>query len=150
MKILITGGAGFIGSAVARLAVSRGHTVVIVDALTYASCLKGLSSVEIEPNYFFEKVDICNRKKLDAIFEKYSPDAVMHLAAETHVDRSIQDPEIFIKTNINGTYNLLEAAKNYWIKQGSPSTFRFHHISTDEVFSTLEKDSKTKCTEETE
>ena len=149
MKILITGGAGFIGSAVARLAISGGHTVVIVDALTYASCLKSLSSIQNKPNYFFEKANICNRKKLDDIFEQYKPDAVMHLAAESHVDRSIQDPEIFIKTNIKGTFNLLEATKNYWSKQGSPSTFRFHHISTDEVFGTLENDSEYKFTEET-
>ena len=137
MKILVTGGAGFIGSAVVRLAISRGHSIVNVDSLTYAACLKNLASVTFSPNYTFENINICDRDKLDAAFTKHKPDAVMNLAAETHVDRSIDFPADFIKTNINGTFNMLEAARIYWHKQGRPCMFRFHHISTDEVFGSL-------------
>src|SRR6056300_839507 len=137
MKILVTGGAGFIGSAVVRLAIARGHQVVNVDALTYAACLDNVASVADHPNYAFEQVDIRDRAGLDAVFAKHSPDAVMHLAAESHVDRSIDGPADFIETNINGTFNMLEAARNYWQAQGRPDTFRFHHISTDEVFGSL-------------
>ena len=137
MKILVTGGAGFIGSAVVRLAIARGHHVVNVDALTYAACLDNVASVADHPNYAFEQVDIRDREGLDAVFAKNTPDAVMHLAAESHVDRSIDGPANFIETNIDGTFNMLEAARSYWRAQGQPDTFRFHHISTDEVFGSL-------------
>lgn len=137
MKILITGGAGFIGSAVVRLAIERGHKVVNVDALSYASCLDNVSSVAYHPNYVFEHVDIRDRVVLDGLFAKHSPDAVMHLAAESHVDRSIDGPAVFIDTNVNGTFNMLEAARSFWQSQGKPDGFRFHHISTDEVFGSL-------------
>ena len=137
MKILVTGGAGFIGSAVVRLAIARGHHVVNVDALTYAACLDNVASVADHPNYAFEQVDIRDREGLDAVFAKHTPDAVMHLAAESHVDRSIDGPADFIETNIDGTFNMLEAARSYWRAQGQPDTFRFHHISTDEVFGSL-------------
>lgn len=137
MIILVTGGAGFIGSAVVRLAIARGHTVVNVDALTYAACLDNLASVAKHTNYAFEQVDIRNRAVLDAVFTKYAPDAVMHLAAESHVDRSIDGPKDFIETNVKGTFNMLEAARSYWQSQGKPESFRFHHISTDEVFGSL-------------
>lgn len=137
MKILVTGGAGFIGSAVVRLAIARGHQVVNVDALTYAACLDNVASVADHSNYAFEQVDIRDRAGLDAVFAKHTPDAVMHLAAESHVDRSIDGPADFIETNINGTFNMLEAARSYWQAQGRPDMFRFHHISTDEVFGSL-------------
>ena len=137
MKILVTGGAGFIGSAVVRLAIARGHQVVNVDALTYAACLDNLESLADHPNYAFEQVDIRDRLGLDAVFAKHAPDTVMHLAAESHVDRSIDAPANFIETNVNGTFNMLEAARSYWQAQGQPHTFRFHHISTDEVFGSL-------------
>ena len=137
MKLLVTGGAGFIGSAVVRLAVSRGFDVVNVDALTYAACLDNVKSVSDSPLYAFEQADIRDRAALDRVFEKHKPDAVMHLAAESHVDRSIDGPGDFIETNINGTYNMLEAARAYWVEQGRPEAFRFHHISTDEVFGSL-------------
>lgn len=137
MKILVTGGAGFIGSAVVRLAVSRGHEIVNLDALTYAGCLANVASVADSPLYAFEQVDIRNRAALDAVFARHSPDAVMHLAAESHVDRSIDGPGDFVETNITGTYNMLEAARSYWVGAGKPDGFRFHHISTDEVFGSL-------------
>ena len=137
MKILVTGGAGFIGSAVVRLAISRGHEVVNVDALTYAGCLENLTPVADSPLYHFAHVDIRDRAMLDATFAQHQPDMVMHLAAESHVDRSIDGPGDFIDTNITGTYNLLEAARAYWAGAGKPEGFRFHHISTDEVFGSL-------------
>lgn len=137
MKIMVTGGAGFIGSAVVRLAVARGHDVVNLDALTYAGCLENLDSVKDSPLYAFEQVDIRDRAALDAAFSKHAPDAVMHLAAESHVDRSIDGPGDFVETNITGTYNMLEAARAYWVTAGKPEGFRFHHISTDEVFGSL-------------
>ena len=137
MKILVTGGAGFIGSAVVRLAIARGHSVINVDAITYAACLENLASVADHPNYVFEQVDIRYRAALDSVFAKHTPDAVMHLAAESHVDRSIDGPADFIETNVNGTFNMLEAARSYWQAQGKPKRFRFHHISTDEVFGSL-------------
>ncbi|MDC0913567.1 dTDP-glucose 4,6-dehydratase [Paracoccaceae bacterium] len=149
MKLLITGGAGFIGSAVVRLAIERGHSVVNVDALTYAACLENTASVANNPNYVFEHADIRNRSTLDQIFEKYKPDGVMHLAAESHVDRSIDGPKDFIETNIIGTFNMLEAARAYWTQLTSPSDFRFHQISTDEVFGSLVDDPNTFFTEET-
>ena len=137
MKLLVTGGAGFIGSAVVRQAVAQGHSVVNLDALTYAACLENVASVADMSAYKFEQADICDRAALDRIFAAHAPDAIMHLAAESHVDRSIDGPGAFIETNITGTYQLLEAARSYWDGQGRPETFRFHHISTDEVFGSL-------------
>ena len=137
MKILVTGGAGFIGSAVVRLAVARGHAVVNLDALTYAACLENVASVADSPLYAFELADIRDRAALTRIFAAHRPDAVMHLAAESHVDRSIDGPGDFISTNVTGTYELLEAARGYWVAQGKPEGFRFHHISTDEVYGSL-------------
>lgn len=137
MKILITGGAGFIGSAVVRLAVARGHSVVNVDALTYAACLDNVASVGNSPRYVFEMADIRDRAAMDRILAQHDPDAVMHLAAESHVDRSIDGPGDFIETNVTGTFTLLEAARAFWTRKGKPEGFRFHHISTDEVFGSL-------------
>ncbi|MCQ0969121.1 dTDP-glucose 4,6-dehydratase (plasmid) [Paracoccus sp. TK19116] len=137
MKLLVTGGAGFIGSAVVRLAVERGHEVVNVDALTYAANLQNVAGAAGSNLYSFEECDIRNREALDRVFALHKPDAVMHLAAESHVDRSIDGPGAFIETNITGTYNMLEAARAYWVEAGKPDHFRFHHISTDEVFGSL-------------
>ena len=137
MKLLVTGGAGFIGSAVVRQAVAQGHAVVNVDVLTYAACLANVDSVAASPLYAFEQADICDRAAMDRILAAHQPDAIMHLAAESHVDRSIDGPGDFIHTNITGTYTLLEAARAYWTGKGKPEGFRFHHISTDEVFGTL-------------
>ncbi len=137
MKLLVTGGAGFIGSAVVRQAVAQGHRVVNLDALTYAANLENVASVSGSPLYRFEQADIRDRAALDQVFVKHAPDAVMHLAAESHVDRSIDGPGDFIETNITGTFNLLEAARAFWMRQGKPEGFRFHHISTDEVFGSL-------------
>ena len=137
MKILVTGGAGFIGSAVVRLAVARGHEVVNLDSLTYAACLENVAEAAGSNLYSFEKADIRDRVRLDEVFATHRPDVVMHLAAESHVDRSIDGPGDFILTNINGTYNMLEAARAYWQSAGRPEGFRFHHISTDEVFGSL-------------
>lgn len=137
MKLLVTGGCGFIGSAVVRLAVARGHEVVNLDALTYAANQANLASVASSNLYSFELADIRDRAALDRIFATHAPDAVMHLAAESHVDRSIDGPGDFIQTNITGTFNMLEAARAFWITRGKPEAFRFHHISTDEVFGTL-------------
>ncbi|WP_343079999.1 dTDP-glucose 4,6-dehydratase [Ostreiculturibacter nitratireducens] len=142
MKLLVTGGAGFIGSAVVRLAIARGHSVVNLDALTYAACLENVASVADSPLYAFEHADIRNRAALDRILAAHKPDAVMHLAAESHVDRSIDGPGDFIETNVNGTFNILEAARAYWMQEGQPSGFRFHHISTDEVFGSLGPEGK--------
>ncbi|KAF0116847.1 MAG: dTDP-glucose 4 6-dehydratase [Rhodobacteraceae bacterium] len=140
MKLLVTGGAGFIGSAVVRLAVTRGHEVVNLDAMTYAANEANVASVSGSNLYSFEKADIRDRAALDRIFATHNPDAVMHLAAESHVDRSIDGPADFIETNITGTFNLLEAARTHWTRAGKPETFRFHHISTDEVFGSLGPD----------
>ncbi|MEJ6404892.1 dTDP-glucose 4,6-dehydratase [Yoonia sp. 2307UL14-13] len=137
MKILVTGGAGFIGSAVVKVALAQGHTVVNVDKLTYAACLASLKGVADHPGYAFEQVDICDRPALNRVFDQHQPDAVMHLAAESHVDRSIDGPETFVQTNVLGTFHMLEAAWGLWEAKGRPDDFRFHHISTDEVFGSL-------------
>ena len=137
MKILVTGGAGFIGSAVVRQAIAAGHEVVNLDALTYAACLANVASVADHPNYVFVQVDICDASAVQSTFDAHAPDVVMHLAAESHVDRSIDGPGAFIETNVTGTYNMLQAARSYWNAKGRPERFRFHHISTDEVYGTL-------------
>ena len=129
MKLLVTGGAGFIGSAVVRLAMRRGHEVVNLDALTYAACLENVAEVSDNPRYAFEHADIRDRLALDRIFETHQPDAVMHLAAESHVDRSIDGPGDFIETNITGTYNMLEASRSYWTSRGRFSEFHFNRRS---------------------
>lgn len=149
MKLMVTGGAGFIGSAVVRLAMQRGHSVINVDSLTYAACLENVAEVANMPSYTFAKADICDRAAMDALMRDHAPDAVMHLAAESHVDRSIDGPGDFIETNITGTYNMLEAARSYWVGQGRPNTFRFHHISTDEVYGSLPADPSVQFTEDT-
>ncbi|PKH05310.1 dTDP-glucose 4,6-dehydratase [Moritella sp. Urea-trap-13] len=141
MKILVTGGAGFIGSAVVRHVINNTNdTVINVDKLTYAGNIDSLIDIENSVRYSFEKIDICNREELDRVFFKYQPDAVMHLAAESHVDRSIDGPAAFIETNIVGTYTLLEATRSYWnkLEETAKNAFRFHHISTDEVYGDLE------------
>ena len=139
-KILVTGGAGFIGSAVVRHIIQNTQDSVInLDKLTYAGNLESLTDVADSPRYAFEQVDICNRAELDRVFAQHQPDAVMHLAAESHVDRSIDSAGEFIQTNIVGTFNLLEAARAYWQQMSSEKreAFRFHHISTDEVYGDL-------------
>jgi dTDP-glucose 4,6-dehydratase len=139
-KILITGGAGFIGSAVVREFINEtDHHVVNLDKLTYAGNLQSLASVTDNPRYAFERVDICDAAEVARVFREHRPDAVMHLAAESHVDRSISGPADFIQTNIVGTYSLLEAARNYWngLNEEAKAAFRFHHISTDEVYGSL-------------
>ncbi|EIV8617567.1 dTDP-glucose 4,6-dehydratase [Vibrio vulnificus] len=141
MKILVTGGAGFIGSAVVRHIINDTQdSVVNLDKLTYAGNLESLASIAYSDRYAFEQVDICDRAELDRVFSVHQPDAVMHLAAESHVDRSIDGPAAFIETNIVGTYTLLEAARSYWnsLPCERKAAFRFHHISTDEVYGDLE------------
>lgn len=147
MRILISGGAGFIGSEVVRIAINRGDTIINVDALKYAGRLENLITLKGNKRYIFERADICNFLEIRRILKKYEPDAIMHLAAESHVDRSIDGPEVFINTNINGTFNLLEGAKEYWFSKGKPAEFRFHHVSTDEVYGSL--GSRGKFTEKT-
>ena len=136
MKLLVTGGAGFIGSAVVRRAIADGHQVVNLDKLTYAASLSNVASVSDNPAYRFEHVDICDREAVDRVFASHRPDAVMHLAAESHVDRSIDGPGEFIRTNVTGTFTLLDAARAYRDANGRDD-FRFHHVSTDEVYGTL-------------
>ncbi len=140
MKVMITGGAGFIGSAVIRHIIQNTQdSVVNVDKLTYAGNLDNLREVDSSSRYAFEQVDICNRTELERVFAAHRPDAIMHLAAESHVDRSIDGPAAFIDTNIVGTYTLLEVARSHWQGLGAAGKqmFRFHHISTDEVYGDL-------------
>ncbi len=141
MRFLITGGAGFIGSAIIRSIIQdTEHSVINVDKLTYAGNLESLLSIDDSSRYMFEKIDICDVDAMKRVFDLYQPDIVMHLAAESHVDRSIDSPGDFIQTNIVGTYVLLESAKNYWLglEGRKKSNFRFHHVSTDEVYGDLE------------
>lgn len=142
MKVLITGGAGFIGSAVVRQYINdTEHEVINLDALTYAGNLESLKDVDQSPRYTFEHVNICDINEIERVFEQHQPDAIMHLAAESHVDRSIDGPAEFIQTNIVGTYNLLDVAKRYWdsLTGERKGKFRFHHVSTDEVYGDLEE-----------
>jgi len=141
MKIIVTGGAGFIGSAVIRQYINNTqHEVINLDALTYAGNLESLADVDQSSRYIFEHVNICDNKELERVFEQYQPDAIMHLAAESHVDRSIDGPAEFIQTNIVGTYNLLDVARRYWdgLSGDKKTAFRFHHVSTDEVYGDLD------------
>lgn len=139
MKLLVTGGAGFIGSAVVRRALDLGLSVVNVDKLTYSGNLANLTDVADHPGYAFEQVDICDAGALEGVFRRHGPDAVMHLAAESHVDRSIDGPMAFVQTNVVGTATLLEATRRYWtgMEDGRKAGFVFHHVSTDEVFGEL-------------
>lgn len=141
MKILVTGGAGFIGSAVIRNIIKNTQDEVLnIDKLTYAGNLESLSEIDTDPRYHFQQVDICDGDRLTEIFKDFKPDAVMHLAAESHVDRSIDGPAEFIVTNIVGTYTLLEVTRKYWLEldEENKASFKFHHISTDEVYGDLE------------
>jgi dTDP-glucose 4,6-dehydratase len=141
VKLLITGGAGFIGSAVIRHIIDNtNHSVVNVDKLTYAGNLESLVSIKDDARYAFEQVDICDAKEIKRVFNEYQPDIIMHLAAESHVDRSIDGPGEFIQTNIVGTYVLLEEARDYWnsLEGAKKEDFKFHHVSTDEVYGDLE------------
>ncbi|EMP7267383.1 dTDP-glucose 4,6-dehydratase, partial [Acinetobacter baumannii] len=141
MKILVTGGAGFIGSAVIRNIIKNTQDEVLnIDKLTYAGNLESLSEIDMDPRYQFAQVDICDNERLTEIFKIFQPDAVMHLAAESHVDRSIDGPAEFVTTNIVGTYTLLEVARKYWLQlnEEKKASFKFHHISTDEVYGDLE------------
>lgn len=142
MKIIVTGGAGFIGSAVIRHIINSTNNIVLnVDKLTYAGNLESLVDVENNPRYSFKQIDICDADAVVQAFDDFQPDLIMHLAAESHVDRSIDGPAEFINTNIVGTYTLLEAARKYWqaLEEEKKSTFKFHHISTDEVYGDLER-----------
>ena len=141
MKILLTGGAGFIGSAVVRHIIQTTNDIVLnIDKLTYAGNLESLKEIDQNPRYQFQQIDICDAVKLEQIFKQFQPDVVMHLAAESHVDRSIDGPAAFIQTNIVGTYTLLEVTRQYWqsLDDSRKAGFRFHHISTDEVYGDLE------------
>lgn len=140
MKILVTGGAGFIGSTVIKhIILNTDDRVINVDKLTYAGNLESLTEIIHSPRYAFEQIDICDKEALQYVFKKYKPDALMHLAAESHVDRSIDGPSTFIQTNIIGTYTLLEVCRKYWLTLNKikKQKFRFHHISTDEVYGDL-------------
>ena len=149
MKLMVTGGAGFIGSAVIRQAIAQHHDVLNIDALTYASCLENLKDIADNPRYQFLQIDIRSQKELEDIIFSFQPDAIMHLAAESHVDRSIDGPSIFIETNVIGTFNLLEVSRKYWHATGESGDFRFHHVSTDEVFGSLSSNKSEKFLEST-
>lgn len=141
MKILLTGGAGFIGSAVVRHIIQTTNDIVLnIDKLTYAGNLESLKEVDQNPRYQFQQIDICDALEIEQVFKQFQPDVVMHLAAESHVDRSIDGPAAFIQTNIVGTYTLLEVTRQYWqaLDENKKTNFRFHHISTDEVYGDLE------------
>lgn len=140
-RVIVTGGAGFIGSALVRMLVNNGITVLNIDKLTYAGNLSSLASIADKPNYTFEQIDICDRENVNRIFTEFQPDSIMHLAAESHVDRSIDSPEEFINTNIIGTYTLLEASRKYWnmLSEEDKQNFRFLLVSTDEVYGSLGK-----------
>ncbi len=139
MKLLVTGGAGFIGSAVVRRALDQGHEIVNFDKLTYAANLENLKGYDARDSYAFIKGDICDAAAVQGVLQKHQPDAIMHLAAESHVDRSIDGPGAFIETNITGTFTLLQVARRYFdgLKGAAKDRFRFHHVSTDEVYGTL-------------
>jgi len=147
MRILITGGAGFIGSAVVRTAIRQGHEVMNIDALTYASCLENLREVQDHKNYSFEKIDIRNKADIRNILFDYKPHYLMNLAAESHVDRSIDSADDVLTTNIIGTYILLDTFTKYWGEHKKNTSYKFHHVSTDEVFGNIENDCR--FTEET-
>lgn len=150
MKLVITGGAGFIGSALIRhLVADHGHSVVNIDSLTYAANLDAVAEVSGRPEYHFEKVDIVDQARIEAILENFQPDGIIHLAAESHVDRSIAGPDIFIKTNVLGTASMLAAGRKYVASGKAPEVFRFLHVSTDEVFGELSASGKDLFTEET-
>lgn len=144
MTLLVTGGAGFIGSAVVRRALAEGRRVVNLDKLTYAANLENLASAAHHPGYAFVQADICDGEAVRQVFERYRPEAVMHLAAESHVDRSIDGPLVFVRTNVEGTAVMLEAARRHWsaLEPGPREAFRFMHISTDEVFGSLETEGR--------
>ncbi len=144
MRLIVTGGAGFIGSAVCRLLVARGHDVTNIDALTYSACLDSLRPIERNPLYSFEHADICDLDRLQRIFRMRRPQGVFHLAAESHVDRSIDDPLAAIRTNVMGTAALLQVALDHWqgLKDSEKARFRFVHVSTDEVFGSLGADGR--------
>ena len=148
-RIVITGGAGFIGSEVVRQALVQGYEVVNVDALTYAASKENLIDLPYPERHYFKHIDICNEAEIQGVFKKYTPDAVIHLAAESHVDRSISSPLRFIETNIVGTFVLLEASLKYWNQNNRTPSFRFLHVSTDEVFGSLELESDLRFNEET-
>ena len=151
MNIIVTGGAGFIGSAVIRYLISNTECNVLnIDSLTYAGNLDSLNTVSQSDQYSFEQLNICNAEALLSVFNDFKPTHIMHLAAESHVDRSISGPASFVQTNIVGTFHLLEAARNYWLSLSTSAKkeFRFHHISTDEVFGDL-TDKHSYFTEET-
>ncbi|MBN9244835.1 MAG: dTDP-glucose 4,6-dehydratase [Mesorhizobium sp.] len=140
MRLVITGGAGFIGSAACRRFVAEGHEVLNIDKLTYAANIRSLDSIKDRPNYAFEQTDICDKQRIREVVFGFRPDAILHLAAESHVDRSIADPSAFIQTNVVGTVGLLEVALDYWRAIDCDPSFRFHHVSTDEVYGDLPLD----------
>jgi dTDP-glucose 4,6-dehydratase len=142
MRTIITGGAGFIGTNVVLSAISRGHDVLVIDSLTYAACLENLDSVKNNKNYTFENIDIRNRKKIKQVFDKFQPEYIFHLAAESHVDRSIESAVEALSCNITGTYVLIDVFTEYWLSKGAPSNYKFHHISTDEVFGSVHNNLK--------